>query len=78
MQTHKSKRLAGPLSGSRPWWRLPDSPASTSTNNKKETMFRAALVEQIRHEIAQGTYDTPEKWEAALDRLCDRLDAEDA
>jgi hypothetical protein len=41
-------------------------------------MFRAALVDQIRREIAKGTYDTPEKWDAALDRLLDRLDGEDA
>ena len=38
--------------------------------------FRTELVERVRKEIAAGTYDTPEKWEAALDRLLDRL-AED-
>jgi hypothetical protein len=32
-------------------------------------VFRAALVERIRREIAAGTYETPEKWEAALERL---------
>ena len=41
----------------------------------KEPLFRAALVEQVRREIAAGTYDTPEKWEVALDRLLARLEA---
>jgi hypothetical protein len=35
--------------------------------------FRPELVERVRQEIAAGTYDSPEKWEAALDRLLDRL-----
>ena len=36
------------------------------------------VVEQIRREIAKGTYDTPEKWDIALDRLLKRLDGENA
>ncbi len=35
---------------------------------------RLDLVERVRREIAEGTYETPEKWEAALDRLLDRLE----
>jgi hypothetical protein len=31
------------------------------------------LVQRIRREIAAGNYDTPEKWEAALDQLWLRL-----
>lgn len=38
--------------------------------------FRADLVERIRREIAEGTYETPEKWEIALDRLLKRLEEE--
>jgi hypothetical protein len=34
---------------------------------------RTELVERVRREIAAGTYDTPERWEAALDRLAERL-----
>src|SRR5207247_1151133 len=30
---------------------------------------RADLVERIRREIAEGAYDTQERWEAALDKL---------
>jgi hypothetical protein len=36
--------------------------------------IRAELVARIRREIAAGTYDSPEKWEVALDRLLERLD----
>jgi hypothetical protein len=39
--------------------------------------FRADLVERVRREIAAGTYDTPEKWEQALDRLFLRLEADE-
>jgi hypothetical protein len=31
--------------------------------------IRHDLVERIRQEIAAGVYDTPHKWEEALDRL---------
>jgi hypothetical protein len=31
--------------------------------------IRYELVERVRREIAAGVYDTPEKWEAALDGL---------
>ena len=30
--------------------------------------IRTDLVARVRREIAEGRYDTPEKWEAALDR----------
>ena len=36
--------------------------------------IRTDLVERVRREIAAGIYDTPEKWEAALDRLMSRLE----
>jgi negative regulator of flagellin synthesis FlgM len=38
--------------------------------------IRAELVERVRREIAAGTYDTPEKWALALDRLLDELEAD--
>lgn len=34
---------------------------------------RTELVEQIRGEIAAGTYDTPERVDAAVERLMDDL-----
>jgi hypothetical protein len=69
MRTHDPTCLDGPLSGNRDWWRK-DEP----TPAPAEPLFRAGLVEEIRREIAAGTYDTPERWEAALDRLLDRLE----
>jgi hypothetical protein len=36
--------------------------------------IRHDLVSRVRQEIHAGTYDSPEKLEAALDRLADRLD----
>jgi hypothetical protein len=35
--------------------------------------IRTELVERVRREIAAGTYDTPEKWDIALERLLRRL-----
>jgi Anti-sigma-28 factor, FlgM len=35
--------------------------------------IRTELVERVRREIAAGAYDTPARWEAALDRLAERL-----
>lgn len=34
---------------------------------------RSDLVARVRNEIAAGTYETPEKLDAALDRLLDQL-----
>jgi hypothetical protein len=47
----------------------PDGP-----QDPEETLFRAGLVEQIRREIAAGTYETPEKLEVALERMLRRLE----
>jgi hypothetical protein len=34
---------------------------------------RLDLIRRVRREIAAGTYDTPERWEAALANLAQRL-----
>jgi hypothetical protein len=39
-----------------------------------EEPFRADLVARVRKEIANGTYDTPDKWDKALDRLLKQLE----
>ena len=79
MHTHSRTCLPGPVTESREWWRQLDSSDDIRTNNnEKQPMFRAALVEHVRREIAAGTYDTPEKFEIALDRLLRRIEAEDA
>lgn len=41
--------------------------------NPREQDVREELVSRIRREIQAGTYDTPDKFEEALDRLADRL-----
>jgi negative regulator of flagellin synthesis FlgM len=45
--------------------------ASTPPEN---TAMRWDLVERVRQEIAAGTYETPEKWEAALEQLFRRAE----
>jgi len=45
-------------------------------NRFLEPEIRVELVTRVRREIAEGTYDTPEKWDAALDRLWARLQEE--
>jgi hypothetical protein len=77
MHTHNSSCLSGPITARRDWWRQA-AKTESKIDPGKEPLFRAALVERIRQELAAGTYETPEKWEAALDRLSRRLDAEEA
>jgi hypothetical protein len=73
MQTHLSSDCKGPVTQARPWWpRCERSTRRASAN----TDIRIELVQRVRREIAVGTYETPEKWEAALDRLLDRLENE--
>jgi hypothetical protein len=35
--------------------------------------MRLGLIARVREQIAAGDYDTPEKWEVALERLQQRL-----
>ncbi|MCI0463129.1 MAG: hypothetical protein L0Z62_39790 [Gemmataceae bacterium] len=74
MRTHKATCLEGPITADRPWWRQPEAPGSPPPVEGGESLFRAGLVDEIRREIAAGTYETPEKWEIALDRLLRRLE----
>ncbi len=56
---------------------MPTCPRNPVTRNRllglfgppKDDDIRYELVERVRREIAEGVYDTPEKWEAALDGL---------
>ncbi len=88
MHEHGPDDLCGPVRGSTAWWQglapspdtLPDAaPAETATAKKKRkcaTPIRQDLVQRVRMEIAAGTYDTEEKWQAALDCLMARLGAD--
>jgi hypothetical protein len=49
-------------------------PETIVTPADDDAPIRTDLVQRIRREIAAGTYDTPEKWEVALDRLLDHLE----
>jgi negative regulator of flagellin synthesis FlgM len=50
--------------------------ARTKRGARTRDEARPELIERIRQEIAAGTYDSPEKWEAALDRLLNRLESD--
>jgi len=67
MLAHGPTCLKGPRSRKRSQWRqgqaMPEG-------------IRADLVARVRQEIADGTYDTPDKFEIALDRLLARLERE--
>jgi hypothetical protein len=39
-----------------------------------QAAIRQELVDRVRREIEAGAYDTPEKWQAALDCLLERMD----
>ena len=84
MHQHGPDEPIGPIRGTAAWWRgmgaRPDDPDEgppvtlRRKNRKRPAGIRTDLVERVRAEIAAGTYDTPEKWQAALDRLLERLD----
>jgi hypothetical protein len=67
MHTHSPGCLEGPVSRERGCWKF-------TGEARRPAPVRRHLVERVRAEIASGTYDTPEKLEAALDRLLERMD----
>lgn len=86
MQSHGPDPLAGPLRGTSAWWhgRAPDdAPAETPnpeppvetrrTRKRAPRKIRVDLVNRVRAEIAAGTYDTADKFHAALERLLERM-----
>jgi hypothetical protein len=74
MQTHLSGSYKGPVTGARQWWpRSPQELSGDKVPALDDPQIRADLVLRVRAEIAAGTYDTPQKWEEALDRLWRRL-----
>ncbi len=70
MQTHLSSRLSGPIRCQPEWWLQ----VSDSVPDLTDPDIRAGLVRRVRREIADGTYDTPEKMELALRRLLEEVD----
>src|SRR5207248_10597940 len=83
MHEHGPNCLEGPIRGSHAWWRGLDPLRSAADCPGQEngikgeaqgSNVRQDLVERVRREVQAGSYDTPEKWQAALDRLLQRLD----
>jgi hypothetical protein len=81
MQRHGPSCLSGPLSG-----RTGKAFPAASEDGKGESISapkpsltsaeRQARIDRIRREIAEGVYDTPEKFAMALDQLFRRLEQE--
>jgi negative regulator of flagellin synthesis FlgM len=88
MYRHGPTCLAGPVSKARVMWIWSDSGATETDTVTLEPQdsadplssradIRMDLVQRVRREIAEGVYDTPDKWDAALDALLDRLEQAD-
>jgi hypothetical protein len=89
MHEHGPDEIPGPVRGSAAWWQGmspppeptadagPAPPPQRRRSTKEAKPIRTELVERVRKEIAAGTYDTDEKWEAALECLLGRLDTDD-
>ena len=88
MHEHGPDPLQGPVRGSAAWWRAtgaaPESatdadtppqlsPPKKSRKPRDAKPIRQDLVDRVRKEIEAGTYETEEKWEAALERLLEHL-----
>lgn len=73
MLRHDPSCLSGPVSKARRSWRKNcDKPRPP----RDEALVRTELVERVRREIAEGTYDTPEKLAIAFERMLNRLEWE--
>jgi len=63
-----------PTTASRAADRVEISPAAEAASRAAEAGdIRTDLVNTIRSQIAAGTYDTPDKMDAALSRLLDQI-----
>jgi negative regulator of flagellin synthesis FlgM len=67
-------QAAGPASAARPADQIDISPAAQAAARAAESgEIRHSLVNQIRAQIADGSYETPDKLDVALDRLLDEV-----
>ena len=74
MYRHGPTCLEGPITLAHPAW----GETFGEVPPGLEPAVRADLVARVRREIAAGTYETPEKWDIALQRLLERLEGEEA
>lgn len=63
--------LKGPMTLDRPSWKSPKRAARQRTRGTIDVRFE--LISRIRQQIADGTYDTPERLEAAIDQMAQQL-----
>lgn len=73
---HIAGRTTGPQqnTASGPVDRVDISPAAQAASRAAESgKVRQDLVNLIRGQIANGTYDTPEKMDIAMERLLDEM-----
>ena len=76
MIQHGASCLEGPVTWQRPWWQEAcAAPAYQPDCEDADKEIRHDLVARVRRAIADGTYDTPEKMEIALERLFEDLGA---
>ncbi len=75
MNAHGPGCLPGPITRDPDWWSVPAG--SDSHLTRDDAPIRQTLVDRVRREIAAGTYDTPEKLDAALAELLRRLEGSD-
>jgi hypothetical protein len=83
MFTHRPSCSQGPLSRTRAWWFRSKGPGAKCDRRRAggsscspvshDCEIRTDLVERVRRALAEGRYETPEKWEAALEALYQRL-----
>lgn len=84
MHRHGPDRLEGPVTRNRRRWRSLQAEGSTEkpkvasqpAPSQDDPPLRLDLIERVRREIAEGVYETPEKWEKALDRLWEEMHRE--
>jgi hypothetical protein len=79
MHRHGPSCLPGPASRRRWVHKQQESRTMSPPPNERppeDAPIRWELVERARRAIADGTYDTPEKMEVALQRLLEQTDAD--
>jgi len=72
MNLHGPSCLEGPITKSRDCWREPADEFSAVESRLAPPAdgIRKDLVERVRREIAAGTYESEDKLEIALAKLC--------
>ena len=72
MFKHGPSTISGTVSRTGKKWK--SQPKAVAKRKNEGAPIRQDLVSRVRQEIAAGTYDTPEKFELALDKMLGELD----